>query len=114
MKTIKTGQFLSTLFLVFSITGSAWAATESLPWPKKIQAAVSISYDDAAPVHYQKVTSLLEKHGLRATFYLTVSFVDNADAWKKVAGKNHELGNHALFHPCRREPKENYGWLAAH
>jgi hypothetical protein len=24
----------------------------------------------------------------------------------------HELGNHSLFHPCRREPPERYEWLA--
>ncbi len=113
MKRIKT-TFI--LYLVFFIvhSGATWAADAALPWPKKIQAAVSLTYDDAVSVHYQTVAPLLEKHGLRGTFYLTVSMVDNATAWKKVAGKNHELGNHALFHPCRREPAENYTWLPAH
>lgn len=85
--------------------------TSAALWPAKAACAVSLSYDDAVPVHHQRVAPLLEQHGLRATFYLSVRSIENAGAWKTVAAHGHELGNHSLFHPCRREPPENYSWL---
>jgi peptidoglycan-N-acetylglucosamine deacetylase len=81
------------------------------PWPGGAACAVSLSYDDGAPVHHQRVAPLLDQHGLRATFYLSVTNLDSPDAWKSVAARGHELGNHALFHPCRRE-SNGYAWLA--
>ena len=80
------------------------------PWPNGTQAAVSLSYDDSVPVHYQKVAPLLEKHDLRGTFYLSVLTIENTEAWKSVAAQGHELGNHSLFHPCRRV-KSFESWL---
>ncbi|ACB75190.1 polysaccharide deacetylase family protein [Opitutus terrae] len=82
-------------------------------WPNGAACAVSLSYDDAVPVHHQRVAPLLEQHGLRGTFYLLVRAIDNVDAWKAVAAHGHELGNHSLFHPCRRDAG-NAGWLAKH
>lgn len=66
-------------------------------------AYVSLTYDDALPVHYETVAPLLEGHGLRATFYVPCNrgFMANADHWRKVAEAGHELGNHTIFHPCR-------------
>jgi peptidoglycan/xylan/chitin deacetylase (PgdA/CDA1 family) len=80
-------------------------------WPGDIVCAVSLSYDDSVPVHYERVAPLLDEHDLRATFYLTVSQLGNAEAWRVVAANGHELGNHSLFHPCRRIPPGNYEWL---
>lgn len=66
------------------------------------RAFVSLTYDDALPCHHETVAPLLERHGLRATFYTPVSpwFLGAADAWRRVAAAGHELGNHTLFHPC--------------
>jgi hypothetical protein len=82
-------------------------------WPDKTRCAVSLSYDDSVPVHHQRVAPLLEQHGLRATFYLTIKSIDDTAAWKRVAARGHELGNHSLFHPCRRDAT-NISWLADH
>lgn len=80
-------------------------------WPDGAACAVSLSYDDAVPVHHQSVAPLLEQHGLRGTFYLLARAIENTAAWKGVAARGHELGNHSLFHPCRRDAG-NAGWLA--
>lgn len=81
-------------------------------WPAGAVCAVSLTYDDGRAVHHQHVAPLLESHGLHATFYLSIQHVRDPDEWTKVAARGHELGNHSLFHPCRREPAEKFGWLA--
>lgn len=82
--------------------------------PKGQQVIISLTYDDALPIHYQLVAPLLQKHGMHGTFYLTIKDIDDAHKWQTVAAKGHELGNHSLFHPCRREPPQNYTWLPEH
>jgi hypothetical protein len=81
-------------------------------WPDGAACAVSLSYDDSIPVHHLHVAPLLEEHGLRATFYLSVRNLESPEAWKAIAARGHELGNHSLFHPCRREPTPGFAWLA--
>lgn len=84
----------------------------ALHWPEGKRGAVSLTYDDALPVHYEHVAPLLEAHGLRATFYTNVLPLGaNPEAWRQVASRGHELGNHSIFHPCRKGP--NHGWLDA-
>jgi sialate O-acetylesterase len=82
-------------------------------WPGGQACAVSLTYDDALPVHYNTVAPLLSANGLTATFYVCAHrhFTENIAAWKQVASSGHELGNHTLFHPCRRAPEKDYGWL---
>jgi peptidoglycan/xylan/chitin deacetylase (PgdA/CDA1 family) len=102
---------LRRVVLLASIVATAGFAKTSR-WPNGAQAAVSLSYDDSLPVHHLHVAPLLERHGLRATFYLSMWNLTEPAAWKAVAGKGHELGNHSLFHPCRRNPG-NASWLSA-
>jgi len=86
------------------------------PWPRNHRCAVSLAYDDALPVHYEQVAPLLTSKGLAGTFYLCAHarMLAATDAWRQVAAMGHELGNHSLFHACRRDPPENFGWLAPH
>jgi peptidoglycan/xylan/chitin deacetylase (PgdA/CDA1 family) len=74
-------------------------------WPEGKCCAVSLTYDDALPVQRELVAPLLAERGLAATFYLNASpgFTEHAEAWRAVAALGHELGNHTLFHPGRRE-----------
>lgn len=73
-----------------------------LPNGKKV--AVSISYDDGLRVHFEEVAPMLKKYGLRGTFYPPglISLIKYPQEWARVAEMGHELGNHSLFHPCRR------------
>lgn len=108
-------RFCTLLLIILAIASHTTAApaakTAADVWPDGAACAVSLSYDDSVPVHHQRVAPLLEQHGLRGTFYLLVRAIDNPDAWKQVAARGHELGNHSLFHPCRRDAG-NARWLA--
>jgi peptidoglycan/xylan/chitin deacetylase (PgdA/CDA1 family) len=91
------------------------ASNPGFRWPKGIQGAVILSYDDALPVHFERVAPALEAAGLRGTFYITIDFDgfrNNLEAWRKVALAGHELGNHSLFHPCRKDKPGQHPWLS--
>ncbi len=81
--------------------------------PASAKAAVSLTYDDALEGHWRHVAPALEAQGLRGTFYVVPrpAFVEQVERWRQVAHAGHELGNHTLFHPCRREPASRYDWL---
>ena len=87
--------------------------TAGFTWPAGQRAAVSLTYDDGLPVHREVVAPRLAELGLSATFYVNAHAGVTADplAWRAVADAGHELGNHLLFHPCRHEPADGYGWL---
>ena len=87
----------------------------SFAWPKGLKAAVSLTYDDALTQHHRTVAPLLTRHGIRGTFYTTISshFLNESSAWREVAQAGHELGNHTLFHPCYGEKREDIPWLDA-
>lgn len=85
-------------------------AQSSPVWPNGTSCAVSLTYDDAIPIHHQSVAPLLDKHNLLATFYLYIRGLESPDAWKAIAKKGHELGNHSVFHPCRRS-EGHAAWL---
>lgn len=71
-------------------------------WKGK-RAAVVITYDDAIDQHLDNALPVLDSLGLKATFYITAgaaSVANRLQEWRRVASTGHELGNHALFHPC--------------
>jgi hypothetical protein len=66
---------------------------------------VSLTFDDALEVHLDRVVPLLDQHGFKGTFFVTVgadSFCRRLDAWRSAAATGHELGNHTLLHPAVR------------
>lgn len=70
-------------------------------WPEGKQAAVSLTFDDARPSQIEQALPILDAHGIKATFYVSI---DNMRArredWLEVVAKGHEIGNHSLTHPC--------------
>ncbi len=82
-------------------------------WPSSIHAAVSLTYDDGLPIHTTLVGPTLERFGLRGTFYPPIlsNLRQEPERWRELAAAGHELGNHTLFHPCRRIPADQYAWL---
>jgi sialate O-acetylesterase len=88
---------------------------EEFEWPNGQKCAVSLTYDDGLPVHYEYVGPLLVEAGLRATFYPTIQAdpLQHPERWCELASQGHELGNHSLFHPCTQTP-ERRAWLASH
>lgn len=90
---------LPTLLLV---SGLAAKAQNTPIWNNK-QCAVVLTYDDAIDVDLDNVVPVLDSLKLKGTFYLIGSspvISKRINEWRKAAKEGHELGNHALFHPC--------------
>lgn len=71
-------------------------------WNNK-QCAVVLTYDDAIDADLDRVIPALDSLKLKGTFYLIGSsdaLRRRLDEWRLAAKHGHELGNHALFHPC--------------
>jgi sialate O-acetylesterase len=65
--------------------------------------AVVLTYDDAIDADLDNVVPALDSAKFRGTFYLIGSspvVTKRLAEWRQAAGHGHELGNHALFHPC--------------
>jgi peptidoglycan/xylan/chitin deacetylase (PgdA/CDA1 family) len=102
---------------LLGLSANRSSATEvsGFRWPDGRQGAVTLSYDDAIPAHFQSVAPALEKAGLRGTFYIQAGnpgFQQHTDQWRLVARAGHELGNHSLYHPCRKDRPGQHTWLA--
>jgi len=72
-------------------------------WPRGCECAISLTFDDGLPSQLKVAIPLLDKYGIRATFYLCPSGSDwreRLKPWRKVAEEGHEVGNHTLSHPC--------------
>ena len=70
-------------------------------YPDRAKAAVSISFDDARPSQLDVGIPILDRHGLRATFYvLPKPAAKRRGDWQRVAANGHEIGNHTTTHPC--------------
>jgi hypothetical protein len=79
-------------------------------WPGGRQGAISLTFDDAPPTHLQKAIPILDRYGLRGTFYVTYTkahFQETIDAWRSAFSRGHEIGNHSRHHPC----SGNFPWI---
>lgn len=80
---------------------AAQQPSSSFPWPDGKRVAVSLSFDDARVSQVDGGTALLDRYGVKATFYLVPSTAERRlAAWKQAAANGHELANHSLTHPC--------------
>jgi peptidoglycan/xylan/chitin deacetylase (PgdA/CDA1 family) len=89
--------------LMFWIAGgSIVEAQTQAVWNNK-GCAVVLTYDDAIDVDLDHVLPALDSLNLKGTFYLIGSsptISKRLNEWRHAASNGHELGNHALFHPC--------------
>jgi peptidoglycan/xylan/chitin deacetylase (PgdA/CDA1 family) len=77
-------------------------------WPGDAVAAVSFSFDDARPTQVDNGLPLLERLGLKATFYVSPHRLkERREGWGRAAESGHEIGNHTLSHPC----SGNFDWV---
>jgi peptidoglycan/xylan/chitin deacetylase (PgdA/CDA1 family) len=71
-------------------------------WPHDERAAVSLTYDDGLDSQLEYAVPALDRHGWKATFFLTEENMEKqVDRWRAVAREGHEIGDHTLHHPCR-------------
>lgn len=104
--------------LVVAVLGTtsvaaAAAADPPFAWPNGAKAAVSLAYDDALDSQLDTAIPALDKAGLKASFYLTLSsdVVKRRMAeWRAAAARGHELANHTLFHQCSRSAPDR-AWV---
>jgi peptidoglycan/xylan/chitin deacetylase (PgdA/CDA1 family) len=88
-------------------------AAEPFPWPDGRRAAVSLAYDDAVASQLDNAIPALDRHGLKASFYLILSAPtvrERMAQWRAAARNGHELGNHSLFHQCSAKGAER-AWV---
>jgi peptidoglycan-N-acetylglucosamine deacetylase len=86
---------------------SAQQSTPRFQWPDDKRVALSLSFDDGRASQVEGGTALLDRHGVKATFYVTPSSIEpRLEAWKRVAAAGHEIANHSLNHPC----SGNFPW----
>lgn len=92
-----------------SKTFSAHAAIRDtvLQWPDGKKAALSLSFDDARMSQVDIGMPLLDRHDVKATFFVVPSAVEERlDGWQRGRDGGHEIGNHSLNHPC----SGNFAW----
>ncbi|WP_345951896.1 polysaccharide deacetylase family protein [Mucilaginibacter sp. PAMB04274] len=97
MKTLRLLFVTATLLAFKTIT----YAQQSV-WNNK-QCAVVLTYDDAIDADLDNVMPALDSMNFKGTFYLIGSspvINSRLSEWRLAAKHGHELGNHALFHPC--------------
>lgn len=104
------------LALLLSKVVFAQQAPTVFTWPEGKRAAVSLTFDDARLTQVDVGTALLDRYGVKATFFVVPSNVERRLAgWKRAVADGHEIGNHSLSHPCsgnfpwaRRKALEEY------
>jgi len=91
------------------------AGQNGFRWPAGRRAAISLTFDDARPSQVDRGLPILDAHGIKATFYVVPSGVEQLAApaagqrlagWKKAVANGHEIGNHTAKHPC----SGNFSW----
>lgn len=98
---------VSVCFLLIACCPILLKSQDKFPWPEGKKFAISISFDDSRQSNIDHGIPLLDKYGVKATFYVHPNVVkESLPAWKQVVANGHEIGNHTLLHPC----SENFAW----
>lgn len=85
-------------------------------WPGGQQLAVSLSYDDGLESQLDHAVPALDSFQLKASFYVlpnAPSLFHRMEEWRDLAARGHELGNHSIYHPCRRSLSDR-DWVPLH
>jgi peptidoglycan-N-acetylglucosamine deacetylase len=76
-------------------------------WPEGKKMGLSLTFDDARLSQADTGIALLDKYGVKATFYLSPdNMMKRLETWKKAVRHGHDIGNHSLHHPCTG----NFAW----
>ena len=70
-------------------------------WPEGKRAALSLSFDDARLSQIDRGLAVLDKCGVKVTFFVLPDNVEKRLAgWQKAVAAGHEIANHSVTHPC--------------
>jgi beta-glucosidase len=104
--------FLLTGFFIivncFSLLGQvSYGGQESVvkpsgfQWPEGNKMAISLTFDDARPSQVDIGIPIMNKYGIKGTFYLSPDrMMERLDGWTEAIDTGHEIGNHTQTHPC--------------
>jgi peptidoglycan-N-acetylglucosamine deacetylase len=80
---------------------------QSFTWPEGKKMALSLTFDDARLSQIDTGIPLLDKYGVKATFYVSPeNMIKRSDKWRMAVLSGHDIGNHSLLHPC----SGNFTW----
>ncbi len=84
--------------IIFNLGGAqAQTSADSFSWPDGNQAALSLSFDDSRTSQVDGGTALLNRLGVKVTFYVVPSRVEERlPGWKAAVASGHEIANHFL------------------
>lgn len=108
-------QFFLAFWIISLVSGNV-AAENKFTWPDGQKMAISLSYDDAIDSQLDNAIPALNRHGLVASFYLTLAsptVQSRLKEWRAVAMQGHELGNHTIYHPCSAALPDR-DWVASY
>jgi peptidoglycan/xylan/chitin deacetylase (PgdA/CDA1 family) len=89
------------LLLGVALATSPLPAQTSFKWPPGKRMAISLSFDDARLSQIDNGIALLDKYGVKATFFVLPAGVkERLPGWKRAVAEGHEIANHSLTHPC--------------
>ena len=72
---------------------NATKVKSDFPWPEGKKMALSLTFDDARLTQVDKGIPLLDKYGVKATFYISPgSMMKRLDSWKKAVNNGHDIG----------------------
>ncbi len=88
-------------------SNSSTGPARGFAWPEGKNMALSLTFDDARISQPDTGILILDKYGVKATFYISPgSMLQRIDQWKKAVQNGHEIGNHSILHPC----SGNFTW----
>lgn len=86
---------------------------KKIVWPNSKLMAINLSYDDALISQINNAVPALNRHNLKASFYLSMNsstLITHRKDWVEISKQGHELGNHTINHCCSAS-KPNRGWV---
>ncbi|HEY8512747.1 MAG TPA: polysaccharide deacetylase family protein [Cyclobacteriaceae bacterium] len=108
---MKSSYILSCIASILALCASSAYAQDKMQWPEGKRVAVSLTFDDGRDSQVLRGTQLLDKYGVKATFFVVPGAVRRQhEGWKKAVASGHEIGNHSLHHPC----SGNFPWSRNH
>lgn len=92
--------FVKLFFVLFVLTALFPVFAEQVD---ENQACLTLTFDDGSACQYTVAQPLLEKYGIKATFYLTTSCLDlpgylTAEQVILLASRGHEIASHGVTH----------------
>ena len=100
---ILTALLMAMLALQPSSVVQAATDPEICTWKNDAKAALSFTFDDGFVDHFTLAGPMLEKHGLRGTFFIVVNWIGKGNhlTWEQVKSlseRGHEIGSHSMRH----------------